>query len=72
MNARKIFLIQEFMEGGALMEDTETCEQVGSIVGVLDGFYAEVIITICLFLSGFCFFFFSISFSFLLLLLVLR
>jgi len=26
MNARKIFLIQEFMEGGALMPDAETCE----------------------------------------------
>ena len=47
---RKIFLVQELMEGGALMPDSENCEPMGNEVST-----SKIMCTclcICMFMCG--------------------
>jgi predicted Ser/Thr protein kinase len=44
-NARKIFLIQEFMEGGPLMADAETCEPVD--ISLARKYFRDILRGVC-------------------------
>jgi predicted Ser/Thr protein kinase len=45
LNARKIFLIQEYMEGGPLMADAETCEPVD--VSLARRYFRDILRGVC-------------------------
>jgi CRP-like cAMP-binding protein len=45
VNARKIFLIQEYMEGGPLMADAETCEPVD--IGLARKYFRDILRGVC-------------------------